>query len=152
MANSFVLVTHAEFAQGIVSSLRLVLGDANSAVVVSVTTSETVDAIAKRICQAIDSLSSLGPVVVMTDIPGGSTTQATVQVAPQRPDAYYVVGLNLGLLLEVALLPLGGSAHRESDLALIRNAVEASKKGIGVLTDLVGDVAGGSEDLESDEL
>ncbi|WP_307738890.1 hypothetical protein [uncultured Parolsenella sp.] len=152
MANSFVLVTHAEFARGILSSLRLVLGDANSAAVVSVTTSETVDAIAKRIEQAIDSVSSSGPVVVVTDIPGGSTTQATIQVAPRRPDAYYVVGLNLGLLLELALLPLGGPSRRESDLALIRNAVEASKRGIGVLADLVDDDAEDSDDLESDEL
>ena len=69
MTNSFVLVTHAEFASGILSSLRLVLGDTNKAAIVSVTASETVDAIAGRIEGAIDSLSSLGPVVVMTDIP-----------------------------------------------------------------------------------
>ena len=152
MTNSFVLVTHAEFASGILSSLRLVLGDTNKAAIVSVTASETVDAIAGRIEGAIDSLSSLGPVVVMTDIPGGSTTQATIQVAPLRPDSYYVVGLNLGLLLELALLPLGCSGVRKTDLELIRGAVEASKNGMGLLADLVGSDEEECDDLESDEL
>ena len=88
----------------------------------------------------------------MTDIPGGSTTQATIQVAPLRPDSYYVVGLNLGLLLELALLPLGCSGVRKTDLELIRGAVEASKNGIGLLADLVGSDEEECDDLESDEL
>ncbi len=150
MANNILLVTHAQFAKGILSSLELVMGDVCPAAYVSVTTSETIPAIAKRIEDALASFDQSQPTVVITDIPGGSTTQAALRVRANHPDVVFATGLNMGLLLETSLLPLT-AGDTEGNEALVRQAVNTSKEGIGLLADLVpsNDEA---VDSESDEL
>ena len=152
MPNNLVLVTHADFAAGILTSLELILGNPCPTSVVSVTATETIPTVARMIEGAIDAMDPANPTVVLTDIPGGNTTQGAILVSAERPDAYYVTGLNLGLLLEVALLPLeAGPAARESNLALLRETIEASRSGIGLIDDLtagVGDLGGDSESGE----
>lgn len=153
MPNNLVLVTHAEFAQGILTSLELILGNPCPTRVVSVTAKETIPTVAAMIEEAIDAMDPANPTVVLTDIPGGSTTQGALLVSAGRPDVYYVAGLNLGLLLEVALLPLeAGPDQREKSLALIRGAVEASCDGIGLIDDLVGVAPASDTDSDSGEL
>ena len=153
MPNNLVLVTHAEFAKGILTSLELILGNPCPTSVVSVTAKETIPTVASMIKDAIDSMGSANPTVVLTDIPGGSTTQGAILVSAERHDAYYVAGLNLGLLLEVALLPLDSDpAAREANIALLRETVEASRSGIGLIDDLTAGAAGAGEDSDSGEL
>lgn len=153
MPNNLVLVTHAEFAKGILTSLELILGNPCPTSVVSVTAKETIPTVASMIKGAIDSMDPANPTVVLTDIPGGSTTQGAILVSAERPDAYYVAGLNLGLLLEVALLPLDPDpAVREANVALLRETVEASRSGIGLVDDLAAGAAGVGEDSDSGEL
>lgn len=153
MPNNLVLVTHAEFAKGILTSLELILGNPCPTSVVSVTAAETIPTVAAMIKGAIDSMDPANPTVVLTDIPGGSTTQGAILVSAERPDAYYVAGLNLGLLLEIALLPLDlDPAAREANIALLRETVEASRSGIGLVDDLTADAAGVGEDSDSGEL
>ena len=153
MPNNLVLVTHAEFAKGILTSLELILGNPCPTSVVSVTAKETIPTVAAMIKGAIDSMDPTNPTVVLTDIPGGSTTQGAILVSAERPDAYYVAGLNLGLLLEIALLPLDSDpAAREANIALLRETVEASRSGIGLVDDLTAGAAGVGEDSDSGEL
>lgn len=140
MPNNLVLVTHADFARGILTSLELIVGNPCPTAVVSVTTSETIPAVASLIAGALDGMDPANPTVVLTDIPGGSTTQAALLVSAERPDVYFMAGLNLGLLLEVALLPLEpGRQAREHNLELLRAAVEASRAGIGLIEDLTSE-------------
>ena len=153
MPNNLVLVTHADFAKGILTSLELILSSPCPTKVVSVTAAETIPTVAAMIEGAIDAMDPANPTVVLTDIPGGSTTQGAILVSAERPDAYYVAGLNLGLLLEVALLPLDPDpAAREANLALLRQTVEASRAGIGLVADLAGAVPTADIDSESGEL
>lgn len=150
MPNNILLVTHARFAEGILTSLELIMGDSCPTKFVSVTTSETIPTIAQRIEDSLAEFDSSLPTVVITDIPGGSTTQAALRVRAEHPDVVFATGLNMGLLLETSLLPLmpGDTAHNEE---LVRQAVNASKEGIGLLSDLVPADAG-DVDGESDEL
>lgn len=136
MPNNLVLVTHAGFAEGILSSLKLIMGDPCETAVVSVTATETIPRVASMIEEAIDSLDGSNPTVVLTDIPGGSTTQAALLVRENRPDVVFAAGLNLGMLLEIALLPLSKD-DPEGNAAQVREAVAASKEGIGLLDDLI---------------
>ena len=153
MPNNLVLVTHAEFAKGILTSLELILGNPCPTSVVSVTAKETIPTVASMIKSAIDSMDSANPTVVLTDIPGGSTTQGAILVSAERPDTYYVAGLNLGLLLEIALLPLDPDpTAREANVALLRETVEASRSSIGLIDDLTAGAAGVGEDSDSGEL
>ncbi len=150
MANNILLVTHAKFAEGIITSLKLIMGDACPTKFVSVTASETIPVIAQRIDDAIAGFDQSLPTVVITDIPGGSTTQAALRVRGAHPDVVFATGLNMGLLLEASLLPLvpGDIARNEE---LVRQAVNTSKEGIGLLNDLVPE-DDAEIDSESDEL
>ena len=153
MPNNLILVTHADFGRGILTSIELILGSPCPTRVVSVTASETVPTVASMIEQAIDAADPSNPTVVITDIPGGSTTQGAILVSAERPDAYYVAGLNLGLLLEVALLPLEvGPDAREDNLELLRQAVATSTAGIGLVEDLSSAPGEPSADADSGEL
>ncbi|AEB07386.1 PTS system fructose subfamily IIA component [Coriobacterium glomerans PW2] len=169
MANKLVLVTHGDFADGIISSIELVLGAAVPIASVCVQAHETVLAVVERTEAAIAEFGPDEPIVVLTDIIGGSTTQSALRVrARAAGNVYFVVGLNLGLVLEIALLPLiartraslTGSEFssdpvserdtktassrmttvvREKNEAMLRRAVAAAKEGIGLLRDLMPD-------------
>ena len=107
---NMVLVTHADFAKGILTSLNLVLGQVEHVDYVSIT-------------------------VVLTDIAGGSTTQAAMLLLGNRRKVYLVTGLNLGLLLEIALLPLGEG--EEADKGMLRTAIENSRSSMYLVNDMM---------------
>ena len=94
MSNNIVIVAHAEFSQGILSSLELVAGPGRAVRCVSVSTTEGIPAIAGQIEESIDSLPSANATIVLTDIPGGSTTQAALLLLARRKDFYLLSGLN----------------------------------------------------------
>lgn len=156
MSNSLVLASHANLAEGALSALRLIIGDTCPTAYVSVTATETIETVAESIEEAILAVERDGPgnvVLVVTDIPGGSPTQGALRVMEKHPEAYFITGMSLGLLLELSALPLDPSAlGREGNLALVRGAVEAARSSEGLLGDLMGGLAAGPVDADSDEL
>ena len=75
---NMVLVTHADFARGILTSLDLVLGQVGHVDYVSITAKETIPEIASMIEEKVTGFGGTDPTVVLTDIAGGSTTQASM--------------------------------------------------------------------------
>ena len=132
---NMVLVTHADFAKGILTSLNLVLGQVEHVDYVSITAKETIPEIASMIEEKITGFGSNGPTVVLTDIAGGSTTQAAMKLLGDGRKVYLVTGLNLGLLLEIALLPLGEG--EDADKGMLRMAIENSRASMYLVNDLV---------------
>lgn len=132
---NLVLVTHADFAKGILTSLNLVLGQVRDVDYVSITAKETIPGIASMIEGKIRAFGNGNPTVIMTDIAGGSTTQAAMKLLGSRPEIYLVTGLNLGLLLEIALLPMGEGP--EADKAMLRTAIENSRNTMNLVNDLM---------------
>lgn len=132
---NMVLVTHADFAKGILTSLNLVLGQVEHVDYVSITAKETIPEIASMIEEKITGFGSNGPTVVLTDIAGGSTTQATMKLLGDGRKVYLVTGLNLGLLLEIALLPLGEG--EEADKGMLRTAIENSRSSMYLVNDMM---------------
>lgn len=145
---NLVLVTHADFAKGILTSLNLVLGQVQNVDYVSITAKETISDIASAIEEKIRAFGNEEPTVIITDIAGGSTTQAAMRLLENRRRIYLVTGLNLGLLLEIALLPLGGDP--DSDMAALRSAIENSRNTMNLVNDLMG--CGQTAADDSDEL
>ena len=70
---NMVLVTHADFARGILTSLDLVLGQVGHVDYVSITAKETIPEIASMIEEKVTGFGGTDPTVVLTDIAGGST-------------------------------------------------------------------------------
>ena len=132
---NMVLVTHADFARGILTSLDLVLGQVGRVDYVSITADETVPEIASMIEEKITGFGGTDPTVVLTDIAGGSTTQAAMKLLGNQRKVYLVTGLNLGLLLEIALLPLGEG--EDADKGMLRTAIENSRASMYLVNDLL---------------
>ncbi len=153
MPNHLVLISHDGLAEGALGAMRLIAGDVADARIVSVTTIQTVETVSEQLEAALDSFESDGPTVVISDIPGGSPTQAALAIMPTHPDVYFLTGLSLALLLEVAMLPLEpGPQAREWNLQQLRGAVRLAQEGIGLLEDLSAGLAPDSSDADSDEL
>lgn len=74
----------------------------------------------------------------MTDIPGGSTTQAAIKVIEGQKDKYLITGLNLGLLLTLVTLPL--TKDRTDNLIKLKNAVLEAKNTIQIVDNLFFDL------------
>ena len=77
---NIVLVTHGEFATGIVTSLELVYGKSENLETVTIHSSETLKEIIKNIQDKITGFNNNLPTVIITDIAGGSTTQAALEI------------------------------------------------------------------------
>ena len=70
---------------------------------VTIHSSETFKEIIKNIQDKITGFNNNLPTVIITDIAGGSTTQAALEILSSNQNTYLLTGLSLGLLLEVVL-------------------------------------------------
>lgn len=142
---NIILLTHGDFSKGIAQSCRFILGEVQNMTALSITLNETVDEVKAMVEEARAAFGNDGPTILLTDIPGGSTTQAGIRVMAERQDVYLVTGLNLGLLVSLILLELSGDY--ESNLAAIRHVVAEARETITLVNDMTED-AGLTEDGE----
>ncbi len=122
---NLVLITHAGFAAGIISSLELVMGPVANVGYVSITAKETIEEITAMIRAEIEKTGAGHPTVLISDIAGGSTTQAALKAAAEREHTYLITGLNLGLLLEAAMMDL--DEDDAGNMSKLQQAIENSK-------------------------
>lgn len=130
---NIILLTHGDFSRGIAESTRYILGEIENVVPISITLNETIDTIKGMIDTARHGLLNDYPTVIITDLPGGSTTQAALSYIAGRKDFFLISGLNLGLLLDVAMLDL--TDNYEANLKLLRESAEESKENIKLIND-----------------
>ena len=130
---NIILLTHGEFSKGIAQSCRFILGDVPNLTALSITLDESVEQTKAMIDDAWKAFGNLRPTILITDIPGGSTTQSAIRILAEHPDFYLVSGLCLGLLLSLAMLEL--TDDREENLKNIRAVVEEAKDTLMLVND-----------------
>lgn len=143
---NIVLVTHGEFATGIVTSLELVYGKSENLETVTIHSSETLKEIIKNIQDKITGFNNNLPTVIITDIAGGSTTQATLEILSSNENTYLLTGLSLGLLLEVVLADMTDSDEENKEI--LREIIENTRQTINFVNDLSENEMEESEDGE----
>lgn len=143
---NIILLTHGDFSKGIAQSCRFILGEVQNMTALCITLNETVEEVRAMVEDARAAFGNDAPTILLTDIPGGSTTQAAIRVMAEHRDVYLVTGLNLGLLVSLILLEL--SDDHEGNLAAIRRIVEEARETIV----LVNDMAAGAGPTEDGEL
>lgn len=143
---NIVLLTHGEFSRGIAQSCRFILGEVQNLEALSITLDESIAQTKKMLYDAIHSFGNDVPTILLTDLPGGSTTQAAIQVMTERSDIYLVSGLNLGLLVSLVMLEL--TDDREENLKRIRSAVQEAKETITLINDMQAEAVDLSDDGE----
>ena len=82
----------------------------------------------------IDEFKNDDPVVIITDIAGGSTTQAALEALSYKDNIYLLTGLSLGLLLEVVLADFTDS--KAENIEILNEIIENSRQTINLITDL----------------
>ncbi|MBS5038302.1 MAG: hypothetical protein KHZ27_07750 [Fusobacterium sp.] len=143
---NIVLVTHGEFATGIVTSLELVYGKSENLETVTIHSSETLKEIIKNIQDKITGFNNNLPTVIITDIAGGSTTQAALEILSSNENTYLLTGLSLGLLLEVVLADMTDSDEENKEI--LREIIENTRQTINFVNDLSENEMEESEDGE----
>ena len=143
---NIVLVTHGEFATGIVTSLELVYGKSENLETITIHSSETLKEIIKNIQDKITGFNNNLPTVIITDIAGGSTTQAALEILSSNENTYLLTGLSLGLLLEVVLADMTDSDEENKEI--LREIIENTRQTINFVNDLSENEMEESEDGE----
>ncbi|MDK2965201.1 MAG: mannose system component [Lacrimispora sp.] len=141
-----ILVTHGDFAKGILTSVKLVMGETDYIDFVSISAKETIPEITGMIEAKMRYDSEEAITIIISDIAGGSTTRAAMELLSPGENIYLVTGLNLGLLLEIAMLPMSG--EKSSDRQLLKSAIENSRNTIALVNDLLDESRCETDDLE----
>lgn len=125
-----IFLAHGDFAQGLASAMRVIGVDASEFSFLSLAADDGVEEMEHRLEMSFRVLDSNKPVVIITDLPAGSTTQYAVKAMINNPKVHVICGCNLGLALAVALEPLDD--HPEDQL---RRIVKESQETIMYIND-----------------
>jgi mannose/fructose/sorbose-specific phosphotransferase system IIA component len=112
-----MIATHGDLACALLRTVELIAGPQAGVVCVSLPPDETPDAFRSRLAA---ELSPTEPTLILVDMPGGSPWNIAAGLAATSPQVRVVSGVNLPMLLEVALSREGMNVDQ-----LARTAQEA---------------------------
>lgn len=98
-----IVTGHGNFATGLTSSLNLIAGNPTDYVAVDFEATDSVEDLAKKLTDAMDSLSNCDSILVLSDLAGGSPFKTSVEIGFPRGNVEVVAGTNLGMLVEINL-------------------------------------------------
>ena len=129
-----IILTHGKMSEGIVDSLAVITGGNDNVTSLTVGLSDSPDEILHRLSKAVDQCDPNDTVIVLTDIPAGSTTTNAIRCLGEGPHHpfHLISGANLGLLLGVYM-----QSFEDTDVAeTIRNLVQDAKDTIVYVNDM----------------
>ncbi|HIX81744.1 hypothetical protein B5E92_10630 [Erysipelatoclostridium sp. An15] len=131
---NIILFSHGQLAVGLADSCKLIIGE-NRFKVLNILLDQSIEQIEHNLDNVIDGFSKEQPIVIVTDIPGGSTTQTAIKKISQRKNVYVVTGMNLGLVMSLSFLSL--SNDDEDNKNKIRGVIEENRNGIYLVNDVM---------------
>lgn len=102
---NMILFSHGKLANGVADSCQLIIGS-HQFKTLNVLLDQPVQEIEDSLDNLIDSFETQEPIIIVTDIPGGSTTQTAIKQIEKRDNIYVVTGMNLGLVMSLSFLNL----------------------------------------------
>jgi fructoselysine and glucoselysine-specific PTS system IIA component len=102
----FVIAAHGHFADGILSSLRMILGTIDGIETMNAFVDEDFD-IAASVRDCVQSVKESDELIVLTDMFGGSVNNEFMRYIGRR-NYHLIAGINLPILLELV-------ANRDAD-------------------------------------
>lgn len=121
--NQIVLASHGGLADGARDTLDMIVGDVSNVHTISLARDDK-DQIEDRALALIDSFDPSDAVYVLTDMLGSSVNNQMVSLKAKRPEVTVISGMNLPLILEIAL-----SDEPLSEAALVE-VIKQSRAGI----------------------
>ena len=136
-----LFATHGHMADGVLSAVKLILGDT-----VSVDTINAyLDGVspAGQIKEYFDALGDNDQAIVLTDLLGGSVNKEILPYV-QKPNVFVITGMNLAMALEIAAMAEGEVMTEE----LCRELAEMGKSQVIYVNDCVKEMRAEEEGVE----
>lgn len=118
----YLIATHGEFSKGIIDSVQLIIGEESTIDYFCMTKSKSSEDASREVKQYLSDIKN-EPLVVLTDVFGGSVANLFTECLLEGFDFQLVTGVNLPMLLSL-LLSEGPIVER------INTSLEEAKKGI----------------------
>jgi len=125
-----LILTHGKFAEGIADSLRMIAGE-QDITPLCILDDDSPKEVESRLMAYLDQTKPDDTVIIMTDIPGGSSTKSALPLIQTHENVHVVTGLNLALLLEIVL------SGDENVAENINTAIENARASIMNLNDVM---------------
>ena len=94
-----VVAGHGDLADALVSSVRLICGMVEDVHAVGLRPDDSPESFAERL---VDATATEGPVLILTDLVGGTPHNVALTVCRRLPAATLISGVNLAVLIEAA--------------------------------------------------
>lgn len=135
---NIIVLTHGAFAQGIVQSCEFLMGTLENIKCMSITLEDDFTDLANRLKDLIESFHNNYPTVIVTDIPGGSTTQIALKISEGKDNIFILTGLNLALL--ISLITANLTNNHEINLNLLKTVVHEGQMSLMLLSEDISDI------------
>ena len=124
-----IILTHGGLSEGFQSAFEIICGKENGLETIVMEAKDSPTTLSKKIQEKISKFSEDDTIILLTDIPAGSTTKTAVSFLKDYKNLYIVSGINLGLLLEIMMDPM------EQAEESIRRSIALSKDTIQFIND-----------------
>jgi mannose PTS system EIIA component len=125
-----ILVSHGPMANGMLEAANMIVGDQEGIKAISLEEMDDVEGLMEKISTAVQSVDSGDGVLVLVDVFGASPFNASARLALTRNNMEVITGMNLPMLLELAI------QRQSSNLEeCIKIALEAGSSSIKTLSD-----------------
>ena len=124
-----IVVSHGNMAAGMLEATRMIVGEMEGIVAVGLQEADAVENLMERITDAISSVDTGDGVLILVDVFGASPFNASARLAMVRDKIEVISGMNLPMLLEIAI------QQSEGDLdALVHTALDVGSSSIRTLS------------------
>lgn len=145
-----IIVAHGRLPQGFESACGLIMGPSAKLVGVSLTAETRIEDLVASVTGAARRADRSAPILLLTDLLGGATTQAALRVQASCINVHLVASANLGLLLELALAEFSAEpAGHEANRALIDAAILRARESMQML-DVPAEIDGATNPDDSE--
>ncbi|WP_295721124.1 hypothetical protein [Mucilaginibacter sp.] len=126
----FLIATHGAFANGVKSSLEIIIGETENLFLIGAYLDQNVS-VEDELKPILDSLSDDDELIIFTDLLGGSVNNIMLREA-LRENVHILSGFNLPLLIEVIL------SDNDTPVAeVIESAIENAKAQLAYVNKLI---------------
>jgi len=125
-----VVVTHGQMAEGMLDAARMIVGEQERLVSVTLREADGIESLTERVAAAVEQVDAGDGVLVLVDVFGASPFNASARVAMRRSKVEVLTGVSLPMLLELAVQREGQDLS-----ALTQVARDAGTSGIRTLSE-----------------
>lgn len=120
-----LLISHGSFALGMLESVSMIAGKQEGVEALCIRTDTSTDSFKQEIHKKCLAYGD-EPIIIVSDIAGGSTTQCALSLMDQIDNLYIVCGLNLALVLELVFLPF--SKDRKENNERLKDVILSNQR------------------------